>query len=65
MGRQCFKQDDDGHWFWVNVEEASDFEEDLRAAIESDDYDSFNTKWDGNRLSSHPSCYSFEDLHLM
>ena len=58
--RYCFRQDDDGHWYLIEVGKIDMFEALLN---KDDDYESFNENF--SSIGCSPSCYSFKDPILI
>lgn len=59
--RYVFMQDDDSHWYLIEVQRSSLFVSLLSESTMSGDYDRFCEEFDQNRIGTHPSCISFEN----
>jgi len=59
--RYCFVIDNDGHWYLIPSDKRIAFSLVLSEAEEQDDYEVFNQRWSGRRLSMHITNYDFED----
>jgi hypothetical protein len=59
-GRFTFRDDDDGHWYLVPMDELEEFQAGLDVS-DLDECACFNEKYESYRISSHPSHYSFTD----
>lgn len=58
--RYCILQDDDGHYFLINMADVDEFHK----LLEGDDdglWTNFNNKFGGQMLSWHLSAYNFTD----
>jgi len=73
MSRKCFLQDNDSHWYAVEVDQKGFFNTlmDRTARYDEDDdkyweaLDEFEEKFSGDMLDMHVSNYSFENLEEM